>query len=497
VARRLPVFGISLVLTFSLLSCGRAEKIKEPSVTGSFYPAQEQVLSDMVSGFINNADPAAVDGPIFTIISPHAGYGYSGQVAGFGYKLIKDKPYKTVIILGTGHHHAFSGASVYPDGFFETPLGIIAVDKDFTSSLLGKVDEVIFDPAAFEGEHSLEVQLPFLQKSLTDFKIVPIILGDCSLETCRKIAGLLKDAIGERKDVLLVSSTDMYHGYDYDEASAVDKVTLSAIEKMDAEGLYYGLRDGKMQACGGFGVVTALILSKELGHNKAKLLKYTNSAEVTGNKKKGVWTVGYASVAIDSAAGGAGKSKEKNMLNSTQRKKLLEIARSSIEEYLKSGKKIELGENDPLLKEKMGAFVTLNEDGHLRGCIGSLVGKEPLYLTVRDMAIEAATDDPRFREVSLPEMHNIEIEISVLSPMEKIDSPDQIIMGTHGVLIRKGFRSGVFLPQVATETGWSKEEFMSELCTQKAGLPADAWKDKSTDIYIFTAEVFSEKSNRE
>ena len=181
------------------------------------------------------------------------------------------------------------------------------------------------------------------------------------------------------------------------------------------------------------------------------------------------------------------------MLDKNQRTKLLEIARHSIETYLKTGKKIQLTEQDPLLLKEMGAFVTLSKHGQLRGCIGNLIGKQPLYLTIRDMAIEAATGDPRFPAVDLSEIKELEIEISVLSPLERIESADKIELGKHGVLVKKGFSSGVFLPQVAAETGWSKEEFLSNLCSHKAGLAPDAWKDKSTEIYIFSAEVFSEK----
>jgi AmmeMemoRadiSam system protein A len=196
--------------------------------------------------------------------------------------------------------------------------------------------------------------------------------------------------------------------------------------------------------------------------------------------------VGYVSCAID-------REGEVAMLNKAQRKRLLEIARNSIEAYLKTNKKMELTETDPLLLKEMGAFVTLHKHGELAGCIGSLLGKQPLYLTVRDMAVEAAVDDPRFSPVTLQELKDIEIEISALTPLKRIESADEIKMGTHGVLLRRGFNSGVFLPQVAAETGWSKEEFLSNLCSHKAGLPALAWKDKSTEIYIFTAEVFSEK----
>ena len=181
------------------------------------------------------------------------------------------------------------------------------------------------------------------------------------------------------------------------------------------------------------------------------------------------------------------------MLNLGQRKRLLEIARNAIISYLTANKKPDLTEADPVLSRPMGAFVTLHKKGQLRGCIGNLISREPLYLTVRDMAIEAAVGDPRFMPLDPTEFKDVDLEISVLSPMQRIDSPEEIKVGTHGVLVKKGFRSGVFLPQVAVETGWSKEEFMSHLCTEKAGLPADAWKDKSTEVYIFTAEVFSEK----
>jgi AmmeMemoRadiSam system protein B/AmmeMemoRadiSam system protein A len=479
-----------------------AQDVKEPNVAGAFYPADPQELSSMIEGFLAKAKPEQMEGEIFALISPHAGYGYSGATAAFGYKLIEGKPYKMVIVIATSHRYAFSGVSVYPEGVFRTPLGEISVDSEFTAKLLNKISEVKFVPEAFSQEHSLEVQLPFLQKTLAYFKVVPIIMRDCSFETCQRLAILLKNAIGQRKDILVVASTDMHHGYDYREAEEMDQLTISYLKDMDAEGLYNGLTDGTLQLCGGDGVVATLVLSKMLGHDKIKILSHTTSAEVTGEKRMGVWTVGYVSCAIDGPAEAACAIKEKPqegaepMLNKAQRKKLLELARKTIETYLKDGKKIAVTESDPVLGKEMGAFVTLHKHGELRGCIGNIVGKGPLYLTVRDMAIEAATGDPRFPSVQPFELKDIEIEISVLSPLEKIDDPEKIKMGVHGVLVRKGFYSGVFLPQVATETGWSREEFMSNLCAHKAGLPQDAWKDKSTDIYIFSAEVFSENDSR-
>jgi len=485
--KRLVTLGVFALIGIFILDPAFAGKTKEPSAAGIFYPDDPIKLSGMVEGFMALPGSDKQDEEVFALILPHAGYGFSRETAAFGYRLIKGKDYKTVVIIGTSHNFGFNGISIYEQGDFFTPLGKIEVDSDFSRQLLGKNDAIYFETKAFEKEHSIEVQLPFLQKTLNDFKIVPVITGDCSLDTCKNLAFLLKGAIGERKDVLVIVSTDFYHGYDYEEAEKIDNLSLSYIRNLDAEGLYYGLRDGKLQLCGGFGVVSALILSKELGQNKVKLLKRTNSTEVTGKRTKGLWTVGYASLSVSR------EEMEKVMLNKEERKKLLEIARKSMETYLKSGKKLELNENDPLLNKEMGAFVTLNKNKELRGCIGNLIGKNPLYLTIRDMAIEAAISDPRFSPLTLDELKDVVIEISVLSPMRKIDNPDNIRLGIDGVLVRKGFRSGVFLPQVATETGWSKEEFLSNLCSHKAGLAPDAWKDKDTEILVFTAEIFSEK----
>jgi len=489
--RKLQASGVKLLIfgfcwfTFGVL--GYAEDVKQPNVAGSFYPDNPQELAQMIDTFLDAAKPQAEEGNIFALISPHAGYGFSGGVAAFGYKLIKDKPYKTVIVIGPSHNYGFSGVSIYPEGTFRTPMGDLKIDKEFTRELLYKDKDIFFEPGAFEKEHSLEVQLPFLQKVISNFEIVPIVMGDCSLSICQKLADLLKEAIGNRQDVLVVASSDMYHGYDYEESEIIDNLTLSHLKNMDAQGLYNGLREGKLQLCGGFPVVSTLILAKELGHNKLKVLQHTNSSEVTGKKIKGIWTVGYASCVIDQEKG------EMAMLSKEERKKLLQIARNSIQTYFKTGKKLEITETDPLLFKEMGAFVTLHKHGELVGCIGNLVGQQPLYLTVRDMAVEAAVNDPRFSPLKLYELKDIEIEISALSPLKRIESTDEIKMGIHGVLVRRGFNSGVFLPQVATETGWSKEEFLSHLCSDKAGLPALAWKDKATEIYIFTAEVFSEK----
>jgi MEMO1 family protein len=479
------IFAGSAFMSGQLSSSYAAETVKAPNVAGTFYPDNAADLSAMIDGFMNKAEPQTVKGDIFGLICPHAGYVFSGPTAAYGYKLIKDKAYKTVVVIGPSHSNGFTGVSVYPQGSFRTPLGGIEIDRKFARMLLNQDPDIVFEPKAFEREHSVEVQLPFLQRTLKGFKIVPIVMGACDFNQCSRLAGFLKSAIAGRKDVLVIASSDMYHGYDYDECEIVDDLTLSYLAKMDEDGLYKGLLSGKLQMCGALPVVTTIMLAKSLGHEKAYVLSHTNSAIVTGKKIKGSWTVGYSSIVIDREKG-AGTM----LLTKEQQKKMLDLARNSIETYLKTGKKLQVSETDPVLMKEMGAFVTLHRKGQLRGCIGNIVGRQPLYLTIRDMAVESATGDPRFTPVKLADLKDIDIEISVLSPLEKVESADKIEMGVHGVIVRRGYNSGVFLPQVATETGWSKEEFLSQLCSQKAGLPPDAWKDKNTELLVFTAEVF-------
>lgn len=492
--RILIVLAISC--QFSAINCF-SQDIKEPNVAGQFYPQDKNTLSSEIDNLMDRAAPPEIKGDIFCLISPHAGYEFSGPTAAFGYKVIKDKPYKTVVILAPSHYLAFNKVSVYPEGKFRTPLGDIEIDAQFARQVINPSQSIDFIPQAFEQEHSLEAQLPFLQKVLPDFKIVPIIIGDCAYEVLDSLADNLAKAIGSRRDLLLVASTDLAHSYDYQETREVDRRTLSYLEAMSAKDIYEGLKKGAIQMCGGLPVVTAIIAAKKIGRATFNLLSYTNSGVVTGNRQKGVWTVGYASaiIAHPEAVNQAydEKKDEERMLNLEQKKRLLEIARKAIEEHIINGRRLSFNEDDPKLKEINGAFVTLHIHKELRGCIGNIVGQKPLFETVGDMAIESASRDPRFPPVSRGELQDIEIEISVLSPLKRINHIDEFILGRHGVLARRGFNQGVFLPQVALETGWSKEEFLSYLCAHKAGLSADAWKDNKTELFIFSALVFSEK----
>jgi len=460
-----------------------SEEIKKPVVAGAFYPATSVVLAGQVDKYLREAKPQQIDGQIIALISPHAGYIYSGPVAAYGYKAISNRKYDTIIIIGPSHHISFDGVSVLEKGFYQTPLGGVEIDSELVKDLKKfKKGLIYFQPRAYEAEHSVEVQIPFLQRTLKDFRIVTLILGSHNYKTCKDLSAALVSAIRKSgKKVLIIASTDLSHFYSYDDAVLKDQVTLSELLNFDAERFAEKVSKGECELCGAAPVLATLFASKELGANKIAVLKYANSGDTAGDKSR---VVGYGSLAI--------YREEVNMLNAEQQKKLLSIARRTIEDYVKERKRAEVTETDPELLKEKGAFVTLRKGENLRGCIGNIIGHGPLYLTVRDMAIASSTEDPRFPPVTPNELKDIKIEISVLSEPRRITNPDEIELGVHGVIIKRGFRSGVFLPQVATETGWTKEEFLSNLCAHKAGLSTDAWMDKKTEIYIFTAQVFEE-----
>jgi AmmeMemoRadiSam system protein B/AmmeMemoRadiSam system protein A len=466
-----------------------AGAVKKADLAGTWYPSDKVVLSSQLDSSLNTADVGTIKDDIRAIIVPHAGLVYSGPVAAYAYKAVQGKNFTTVLLLGFCHRYHLDGISVYKEGYFDTPLGSIEVDSKLANTIIGSDKKIIFDSKAFENENSIEMELPFIKKVFPNSKIVPIAFGISDYNYCKLMADILAKILHERSDVLLVASTDMSHFHPYDEAREIDLKSIELLKKFAAREIYERSIIGEQIFCGYMPVTTALLACKKIGADEMSILKYANSGEVTGDRGK---VVGYVSAAIYKSATNE-KQEGEQMLSEAQRKRLVEIARNTIRTYLETGKVLDVKEDDPVFNREMGAFVTLHKKGQLRGCIGNIIGRGPLYLTVRGMAIESATGDPRFPKVTLKELDDIDIEISVLSELEKVENADKIEMGVHGVLIRKGFASGVFLPQVATETGWSKEEFLTNLCTHKAGLLPDAWKTGDADIYIFSAEVFGEK----
>lgn len=490
--KKSPVLAI-LFFFFLSTNCF-AQQIKKPVVNGAFYPGSPKILAAEIKRFLDWAEVAEKDKDVLALISPHAGYEYCGSVAAYGYKAIKGRPIRTVVIIGPSHYEYFDGVSVYPQGAWQTPLGNVPVDAELSSTLIQYHPKISFYESAFAREHSVEVQIPFLQIVLDNFKIVPVVMGKFSDENCRILSQALLEATRDRKGVLIVASTDMSHYHPYEEARKIDNSTIKELERLDPESLYYKLVSEECELCGAACVITTLLYAKGRGADDIEIMKYANSGDITGDKRR---VVGYLSAAIYAGTGREEMPEEKkDILNGKQKKRLLEIARKTMNEYVSSDKKLDFTESDPLLLKNMGAFVTIHKQGNLRGCIGNIIGRQPLYLTVRDMAIEAATADPRFAPVTADELEDIDIEISVLSTPERVEDVDEIKLGVHGVIVKRGNSGGVFLPQVATETGWTRQEFLDNLCAHKAGLNADAWKDKDTELYSFTAQVFGEKDNR-
>lgn len=468
------------------------QNIKKPNVAGQFYPSSSKELSVQIDRLMNQSQQKSFSQFVPIVIAPHAGYVYSGGVAAYSFKAVSQHKYKTVVILAPSHFYGFDGVSIWKDGMFETPLGLVPIDEDMTAKLVGATPKFIFDKKAFDQEHSLEVEIPFLQKTMNDFKIVPVVMGQASLQTLKEFAAKLSEIIGTREDVLIVVSTDFSHYHDYETAKQMDERAVNAILQLDVEQIYRSCFDRQeIEMCGCIPVTTALLYAREKGFQKVEKLYYANSGDVTGDLSR---VVGYSALAIykDNEMN-TKEMDEVQSLSNAQKKKLLDIARQTIREYVQNGIVYQTNESDPRLNAGEGAFVTIHKYGELRGCIGNIIGRGPLYLTVRNMAVAASSEDPRFNPVEPNELDELEVEISVLSQPRVVQGADVIVMGKHGVIISRGMNSGVFLPQVATETGWSKEEFLSELCSQKAGLSRDCWQDPGTKIEIFTADVFSEK----
>jgi AmmeMemoRadiSam system protein B/AmmeMemoRadiSam system protein A len=464
---------------------GSPKDVREPAVAGAFYPGTEQALRDAVSKLLDAVEPLPLKGRLVGLISPHAGYVYSGQVAAHAYRLVKGVEFDAVIVVAPSHHAYFSGSSVYTQGSYRTPLGLIEIDNELAGAIAGSDETIQFHREAHLSEHSLEVQLPFLQMTVPNLKLVPIVIGDQSLENCRRLAKAIVSNI-KGKHVLLVASTDLSHFHSYDEAVRMDGIVIDHVERYDYEGLAASLAARECEACGGGPTMTVMIAAEELGATRAVFLHYANSGDVTGDRSS---VVGYLAAALveEKAEGAVGVDLG---LKHEEKKKLLHIARRSFEAKV-LGKPIpDFKTDSALLKQKMGAFVTLTKHGQLRGCIGHIRGIEPLYTTVSKMAIAAATEDPRFPQVGPNEIGEIAVEISVLTPFKKIASPDEIQVGRDGLYIEKGYNHGLLLPQVATEYGWDRDEFLQNTC-RKAGLPMDAWRE-GADIFIFSAQVFNE-----
>lgn len=466
--------------------------IRQPAVAGQFYPADSRQLAAMVDALIENAaavESLTAEGEIVAIQVPHAGYPYSGPTAARAFRLLCGREGITVIIVGTSHRALIRRAAVYARGAWRTPLGDVPIDEELARDILSRCSYAAELPQAHAAEHSIEVQLPFLQRVLASFKLVPIMLLQPTFEQCQELGRAIA-AASQGRQVVLVASTDLYHGESYTAARAIDSVTVKAILDFNPKALYDKLATDAAQACGGYAVVTVEVTARELGAGRAVLLGQTNSNDVIG--ERGGYCVGYSAVAFIAAQGKtAGEPRDE--LTPQEQQSLLGIARATIESRVRGQEVPEPKAATERLREPRGVFVTLHKGGELRGCIGYVEPYKPLYQAVRDMAIAAATEDPRFSPVRPDELGATDIEITVLSPLRPIATPESVVVGKHGLVIRKGYRSGLLLPQVPVEQGWNRQQFLEHTCL-KAGLPRNAYLDKDAQLFVFTGQVFGEKS---
>jgi AmmeMemoRadiSam system protein B/AmmeMemoRadiSam system protein A len=464
----------SLLPFLLLLIVACKNPVLEPSVAGSFYPAEKDVLESTVQGYLDSATDSGVDGRPIAIISPHAGYVFSGQVAAYGYKHLRN--IDTVILIGSSHKKSFKGAAVFTTGAFRTPLGEVQVDRETGEKLLNYKINVDFKPDVFRNEHSLEVQLPFLQTVLGDFKIVPVLIGVPNVNMYQHLATTIAGIMSENRNVLVVASTDLSHYHNYDTAVKMDQTAVAAIKNMWGPKVQTLLSNRKVEMCAAPAVLLTMEVAKRLGANQVVLYKYANSGDVTGNREK---VVGYASMGFYNIP-----------LTDFEKRRLLLIARKAIVEKVRYGKASEIDTDEPKLQAYGAVFVTIKIGGRLRGCIGHLRPVMPLYMSVLNNAVAASSYDNRFPPMKTYELEGMELEISILSRLEPIKNISEIKVGKHGLFLVKDKNAGLLLPQVATENGWDRNTFLRQV-SKKAGLPPDAWS-KDSDIYTFEAEIIKE-----
>lgn len=462
-------------LTLFPAASGCREDVKQPAVAGSFYPADAAILRTTVDAYLAAAgDSAPISGRLIALIVPHAGYQYSGSIAAHSCRRLKEREIETVILIGASHTAAFSGASVYAGDGMATPLGTVRIAKKIAKQLLNENTGVEFIPDVFTKEHSLEVQLPFLQRSLKNVAIVPILIGNPTQASFKQLAEKLTEIIRKDPKTIILASTDLSHYHDYRTANVMDNKMINAVARMSPEDVEHLLVSGEGEMCGGYPVILTMMVARNLGATNGILYTSANSGDVTGDKSR---VVGYAAMGL-----------YKTPLTENQKQELLRLAKNAIVEYVGRKKVPEHPTNDPRLHANGATFVTINRNHMLRGCIGNISPDRPLSSSVIQNAVSACSRDPRFRPMTPEELKDMSVEVTVLSPMEPLTDTGLLKVGKHGIFLVSGSASGILLPQVAMENGWDERTFLEQVSI-KAGLSKDAWKGKDAKLYIYTAEI--------
>jgi AmmeMemoRadiSam system protein B/AmmeMemoRadiSam system protein A len=490
------------LLIVSASSAPQVTEIREPAVAGSFYPSDSTRLGRLVQSQLQAAGEATmIDGEIVALIVPHAGLVYSGPIAAFGYQLLTNRRVKTAVLCGPSHRYGFRGISVYGPGIaWKTPLGRVRCHDPLCERVLANHAGANVIPQAHRQEHSLEVQLPFLQSVLDDFRIVPIVMGRQDAATIDLMTRAL-DEIPADSETILIAATDWQHYHPASTGWKMDSLGIACLEQLDPNRLEHYLTTGRVEACGGGPTVAVLRAAMARGANRVKILKYGDSGDITGDKSSVVSYVAAVIYRSHDHEGPTPRSKSNlapddvntdtpYQLSDDEKRRLLQIARESIEVYL-SEQRVPGFEAGGLLQANGAAFVTLTKNHNLRGCIGYTQAFQPLHQTVAECAVKAAVADRRFPPVTAQELPGLEIEVSVLTPLTPVAALEEIEVGRDGLVIRMAGRSGLLLPQVATEYGWNRTQFLEQTC-RKAGLPLQAYRSPEAEILRFQALVFGE-----
>ena len=496
----MPFVTMSLGLVVACPEGKEEGEVRPPIVAGKFYPESAAVLKSAIEKFMQNAAAAQAQTPL-AIVVPHAGYIYSGQICADGYNQVRSGAYEVIVIFGTNHTAPdLRKIALYPGAGFRTPLGTVPVDGEIVAALIAASPDCKADKAPHIREHSIEVQIPFIQTLFPQAKIVPAIVGMADVGLCTRFGAALANVL-KGKRALVVASSDLSHYPSAADAEIVDRKTLAAVASLDPAALQETIRGAMARrirgldtcACGEAPIMAAMTAAKALGATSGKIVSYAHSGDIPIGERERV--VGYGAVVFTAGpekfkAATESPAAADQTLSPADKKALLTHARETISGYLTT-QMVPLPRGfSPAALEPRGVFVTLKKRGNLRGCIGRMTPDRPLAALVSAMALQAAFEDPRFGPVTLKELPDLEIEISVLTPMKPVSGPGAIVVGRDGVLLRKGERSAVFLPQVAPEQGWGRDEMLDHLST-KAGLPAGTWRE-GAQFSTFQALVFGE-----
>jgi AmmeMemoRadiSam system protein B/AmmeMemoRadiSam system protein A len=499
----------SLVLTMSNMNGVQDSARESPercvhhsSLAGTWYPADKDALVAELDSCLARAPDRSLEN-ICGLILPHAGYHWSGPTAAHGVKLLPPGRWDRVVVLGPSHHLPMENQAGVPlETHYATPLGEIPLDQEFIRALRESSVFATQRPTQRE-EHSVQIELPLLQRVLGAFSLVPIVIGQLDKATVATIAVILQRLVDAR--TLVIASSDFTHyGWRFgfvpfqdqvpERIEALDLGAFDFLRAKDVQGfLDYTDRTGAT-ICGRYPI--SILLSMLPAEAEAHRLHYDTSGRASGDFSS---SVSYMAVAFTGKWSGVCRSTGATadaVLAHDEQRQLLRLAREALAYAVRHGSKPtagDLGVNpSAALSARSGAFVTLRRQGQLRGCIGEIYPTRPLYQAVMEQAVNAGLNDRRFSPVSSEELQEITIEVSVLTPPKAVRSSGDIRIGTHGIVLRKGGRSAVFLPKVAVEQGWDLEDTLNHLA-RKAGLSADAWRAGAA-FEVFEVLVIDEPS---